>query len=136
MIIRRLSTAYALLTLLAQDDAVARQWRPLLAEQGRFPTRRTWERRLTTLPPHLPGLIGCVGRPLVAMLTPWAASGRAVAVDSPPWKTRGGVWHNKHQEAGEMPQTSLDPEAGWSQSGWQGWWYGWKLHLAVAGGAV
>ena len=42
MIIRRLYTAYALLTFLAQDDDVARQVRRLLHEQGCVPTRRTW----------------------------------------------------------------------------------------------
>ena len=136
MILRRLYTAYALLTFLDQDDAVAQQLRPLLHEQGRFPTRRTWERRLTALPQHLPGLIGCLGRHLVAVLTPWASSGRAVAVDSTPLKTSGGVWHKQHKEAGEIPHTSIDTEAGWSKSGWHGWWYGWKLHLAVAVGSV
>ena len=35
-----------------------------------------------------------------------------------------------------MPHTSIDTEAGWSKSGWHGWWYGWKLHLAVSIGAV
>jgi hypothetical protein len=136
MIIRRLSTAYALLTFLDQDDAVARQLRPLLYEQGRFPTRRTWERRLAALPQHLPGLIGCFGRHLVAVLAPWTSHGRAAAVDSTPLKTSGGVWHKKHKEAGEMPHTSIDTEAGWSKSGWHGWWYGWKLHLAVSVGSV
>jgi hypothetical protein len=46
MVIRRLYTAYALLAFLEQDDAVAKQLRPLLTEHGRFPSRRTWERRL------------------------------------------------------------------------------------------
>jgi Transposase DDE domain len=136
MLIRRLYTAYALLTFLDQADAVAQQLRPLLHEQGRFPTRRTWERRLAALPPHLPGLIGSFGRHLVMVLTPWASSGRAVAVDSTPLKTSGGVWHKKHKEAGEISHTSIDTEAGWSKSGWHGWWYGWKLHLAVSVGAV
>jgi Transposase DDE domain len=136
MILRRLYTAYALLTLLDQEDAVARPLRPLLHEQGRFPTRRTWERRLTALPQHLPGLIGCFGRHLVAVLTPWASYGRAVAVDSTPLQTSGGVWHKKHKEAGEIPHTSIDTAAGWSKSGWHGWWYGWKLHLAVSVGSV
>ena len=58
MIIRRLYTAYALLYFLAQDDPVARQIRPWLMEHGRFPTRRTWERRFATLPARLPALIG------------------------------------------------------------------------------
>ena len=73
MIIRRLYTAYALLTFLAQDDDVARQVRRLLHEQGCVPTRRTWERRLAALPQHLPGLIGCFGWHLVAGLRPWSA---------------------------------------------------------------
>lgn len=136
MIIRRLYTAYALLTFLEQADAVAQQLRPLLSEQGRFPTRRTWERRLAALPPHLPGLIGCLGRHLVAVLTPWVAHGRAAALASPPVKTSRGVWHKKHKEQGEIPHTAIDPEAGWSKSGWHGWWYGWKLHLAVSVGSV
>jgi Transposase DDE domain len=136
MIIRRLYTAYALLTFLDQDEPVAQQVRLLLHEHGRFPTRRTWERRLAALPQHLPGLIGYAGRHLVAVLKPWTHHGRAVAVDSTPLKTSGGVWHKKHKEKGEIPHTSIDTEAGWSKSGWHGWWYGWKLHLAVTVGAV
>ena len=136
MIIRRLYTAYALLRFLNQDDPVAWQLRRLLHEHGWFPTRRTWERRLAALPPHLPGLIGCFGRQLVAVLTPWVYHGRAAAVDSTPLKTSGGVWHKKPKEAGEIPHTSIDTAAGWSKSGWHGWWYGWKLHLAVSVGAV
>jgi hypothetical protein len=44
MMIRRLYTAYGVLTFLEQDDAVAIQLRPFLTEHGRVPTRRTWER--------------------------------------------------------------------------------------------
>lgn len=136
MIIRRLYTVYTFLAFLDQDDPLPRQLRPLLSEHGRFPTRRTWERRLAALPQHLPGLIGCVGRALVRQLQPWATQGRAVAVDSTPLETGGGVWHKKHREQGVVPHTSIDTEAGWSKSGWHGWWYGWKLHLAVTVGAV
>ena len=136
MIIRRLYTAYALLAFLEQDDVVAKQLKPLLSEQGRFPTRRTWERRLASLPQSLPGLIGYFGRHLVSLLNPFARHGRAAAMDSTALKTGGGVWHKKHKENGEIPHTSIDTEAGWSKSGWHGWWYGWKLHLAVAVGWV
>jgi hypothetical protein len=136
MIIRRLHTAYALLTFLNQADPVARQLRSLLSEQRRFPSRRTWERRLAALPPSLPGLIGCFGRHLVTLLQPWARHGRAVACDSTPLETGGGVWHKKHREQGVIPHSSIDTEAGWSKSGWHGWWYGWKLHLAVTVGSV
>src|SRR4029450_8239902 len=136
LIIRRLDTAYAWLTFLEQDDTVARQLRPHLYEPGRFPTRRTWERRLTALPQHLPGLIGCFGRHLVALLTPWTAHGRAAAVDSTAWNTSGGGWHKKHKAQGEIPHTTIDTDAGGSKSGWHGWWYGWKMKLAGWGGGV
>jgi Transposase DDE domain len=136
MIIRRLYTAYALRTFLDQEDRVAQQLRLLLHERGRLPTRRTWERRLAALPQPWPGLLSCFGRHLVTLLMPWAPHGRAAAVDRTPWKTSGGGWHKKHKEQGEMPHTSIDTEAGWSKSGWHGWWYGWKRHRAVSGGSV
>jgi hypothetical protein len=136
MIIRRLYTAYALLTFLNQADPLPRQLRSLLSEQRRFPSRRTWERRLAALPPSLPGLIGGFGRHLVTLLQPWARHGRAVACDSTPLETGGGVWHKKHREQGVIPHSAIDTEAGWSKSGWHGWWYGWKLHLAVTVGSV
>jgi hypothetical protein len=136
MIIRRLYTAYALLAFLDQDDPLPQQLRPLLWEHGRFPSRRTWERRLAALPQRLPGLIGCLGRHLVTLLRPWAMHGRAVACDSTPLATGGGVWHKKHREQGVVPHSSMDTEAGWSTSGWHGWWYGWQLHLAVTVGSV
>jgi len=136
MIIRRLYTAYSLLAFLAQDDYVAQQLKALLHEDGKFPTRRTWERRLAKLPASLPQLIGFFGRHLVGVLKAWADGGRAVALDSTKLDTGGGIWHKKHKENGEIPHTSIDCEAGWSKSGWHGWWYGWKLHLAVSVGAL
>jgi hypothetical protein len=135
MIIRRLYTAYALLSFLEQDDPVAREVKVLLQEEGRFPTRRTWERRFEKLPARLPALIGSLGRHLVILLQPWAQDGRAAAVDSTPLRANGGVWHKKHRLAGEVPHSSIDTEAAWSKSGYHGWWYGWKLHLAVAVGS-
>jgi DDE family transposase len=136
MIIRRLSTAYALLHFLEQDDPVALQLRPLLTEHGRFPTRRPWERRFAKLPARLPVLIGCLGRPLVELLQPWAKQGHAAAIASTPLRANGGVWHKQHRLAGEVPHASIDTEAAWSKSGYHGWWYGWKLPLAVVVGSV
>ena len=112
MIVRRLYTASALLAFLEQPDGVSQQLRVLLVEKGRFPSRRTWERRLAKLPEHLPGLIGCLGRYLVELIQPWAVAGRAVAMDSTALKTGGGVWHKKHREKGEIPHSSIDTEAG------------------------
>lgn len=130
MIVRRLYSATSLLNFLEQETGLTQQLRELLIQDGYFPSRRTWERRLKTLPDTLPQQIGCLGRLLVTQLQPWQHSGRAVAVDSTPLRAKGGVWHKKQREQGIIPHSTIDTEAGWSKSGYHGWWYGWKLHLA------
>ncbi len=133
MVIRRIYSAYGLLAFLEQETALTRQLRQLLTlPDGRFPSRRTWERRLQALPDTLPGLIGALGRHLVNLIQPWAHLGRAAAVDSTPLRANGGVWHKKHREQGIVPHSSIDTEANWSKSGYHGWWDGWKLHFACA----
>lgn len=133
MVIRRLYSAYGLLAFLEQDTALTRELRQLLTlPDGRFPSRRTWERRLQALPDTLPGLIGALGRHLVSLIQPWANTGRAAAVDSTPLRANGGVWHKKHRDQGIVPHSSIDTDANWSKSGYHGWWYGWKLHFACA----
>jgi hypothetical protein len=127
MIVRRLHTLTELLSVLAQPTPEMQLLRVLLSEQGKFPSRRTFERRLKTLPDTLPTQIGCLGRHLVALIRPWANSGRAVALDSTVLRARGGVWHKKDREAGVVPHTSIDTEAHWTKSGWHGWVDGWKL---------
>jgi len=136
MIIRRLYSATSLLNFLEQETPLTQQLRELLTQDGRFPSRRTWERRLKALPDRLPQQIGSLGRLLVEQLQPWQLGGRAVAVDSTPLRAKGGVWHKKHREQGIVPHSSIDTEAGWSKSGYHGWWYGWKLHLACAVASV
>ena len=137
MVIRRLYSAYSLLAFLEQDTFLTRELRVLLTnEKGQFPTRRTWERRLAALPDELPGLIGALGRHLVALIQPWASQGRAAAFDSTALRAKGGVWHKKQRDKGIVPHTSIDTEAHWSKSGHHGWWYGWKLHLACTVASV
>jgi hypothetical protein len=108
----------------------------MLCEEGHFPSRRTFERRLKTLPETLPQQIGCLGRHLVALLEPWASSGRAVALDSTTLRAKGGQSHIKDQKRGVVTHSSIDTEAGWTKSGWHGWVYGWKLHLATTVSSV
>jgi hypothetical protein len=134
MVVRRLPKVHTLLEVLAQP--AMRPVREQLTERGRFPSRRTWERRLRALPDGLPARIGCLGRGLVEALNPWGQDGRAAAIDSTVLRALGGVWHQKHRAAGVVPHTSIDTEAGWTKSGWHGWVYGWKLHLVSTVGAV
>src|SRR5215472_1463641 len=82
MIVRHPHKVHELLSVLAQPTAEMALLRGLLSEQGRFPSRRTWERRLKSLPATLPAQIGCLGRHLIELIQPWASSGRAVAIDS------------------------------------------------------
>jgi plasmid stabilization system protein ParE len=132
MIVRRLHKVGELLAVLDEPTPEMRMVRELLREKGRFPARRTFERRLKALPQTLPEQICCLGRHLVEVLRPWESRGRAVALDSTTLRAKGGVWHKKDREAGRVPHTSIDTEAGWTKSGWHGWVYGWKLHLAIA----
>jgi hypothetical protein len=131
MIVRRLHRVGELLAVLEEPTSEMRTVRELLCEKGRFPARRTFERRLKALPGTLPEQIFCLGGHLVGLLRPWERTGRAVALDSTPLRAKGGVWHKKDKEAGVVPHTSIDTEAAWTKSGWHGWVYGWKLHLAI-----
>jgi DDE family transposase len=136
MIVRRIHTVHGLLAVLAQPTAEMQHLRTLFTHQGRFPSRRTWERRLKALPATLPARIGCLGRHLLRLIEPWADLGRAAAIDSTVLRARGGVWHQKDRQAGVVPHTSIDTEAHWTKSGWHGWVYGWKLHLISTVAAV
>ena len=136
MIVRHLHTVHELLSVLAQPTAEMEHLRRLLTVAERYPTRRTWERRLKAIPDSLPAQIGCLGRYLVRLLQPWATCGRGAAIDSTVLRAHGGVWHKKDREQGVVPHTSIDTEAGWTKSGWHGWVYGWKLHLVATAAAV
>ena len=93
MLVRHLHRVHELLALLAEPTAEMQTLQSLLTEKGRYPSRRTWERRLKAMPATLPAQIGCFGRYLVALSQPWATYGRAVAIDSTILLANGGVWH-------------------------------------------
>src|SRR6058998_1715438 len=79
MIVKRLPTVHLLLAVLQEPTPEMRQVRALLAEGGRSPCRRTWQRRLAAIPETLPARVGCLGRYLVELVEPWADCGRAAA---------------------------------------------------------
>jgi hypothetical protein len=120
MIVRRLHRVGELLAVLEESTPEMRMVRKLLAQEGRFPSRRTFQRRLKALPESLPEQIGCLGRYLVEVLKPWESRGRALALDSTVLQAKGGVWHNKDKEAGVVPHSTIDTEAHWTKSGWHG----------------
>jgi hypothetical protein len=129
MIVRHLHKVHELLSVLEQPTPEMVVLKDLLTENGHYPSRRTWERRLKGMPENLPAQIGCFGRYLIALIQPWATCGRAAAIDSTVMRANGGVWHKKDREKGEVPHSSIDTGAHWTKSGWHGWVYGWKLHI-------
>ena len=131
MIVRRLAKVHELLTVLEEPTQEMHTLKHLLYEKDRFPSRRTWDRRLNQIPDTLPEQIACLGQHLLGLIDPWADRGRAVAIDSTTLRARGGVWHKKDREKGVVPHTSIDTDAHWTQSGWHGWLYGWKLHVVL-----
>ena len=131
MLVRRLETVPLLVAVLHEPTPEMEQVRTLLAVNGRLPHRRTWERRMARVPDTLPAQIGCLGRFLVGLLGVWAEHGRAVVLDSTLLRAFGGVWHVKDRIRHLLPPITLDVEADWGKSGWHGWVYGWKLHLAA-----
>jgi hypothetical protein len=52
MVVRHLPKVHTFLEVLEQETPEAHRLRTLLTENGRFPARRTWERRLRTVPEH------------------------------------------------------------------------------------
>ena len=120
---------------LHQPSAEMERLRAELSERGRFPSRRTLNRRVKAVAEQLPRVIGWMGRMLVERMQFWEQSGRAVALDSTALRASGVVWHQKQREKGEVPVGSIDTEAHWTKSGWHGWVYGWKLHVASGVGS-
>ena len=111
------------------------QLRSLLTVNGRFPCRRTWERRLKALPDSLPAQLGCLGRLLVALIQPWATCGRAAALDNTVLRAHGGVARQasrrRYGAAYVDRYRSAVDEIGLARLV-----YGWKLHLVSTVAAV
>lgn len=120
MIVRHLPTVHALLRVLEQDTPEMHEVRAQLTLDGCFPTQRTFQRRLAAIPDTLPAQIACLGSHLVTLLDPWVDHARAAAIDSTVLRAFGGfVWHRSDQDAGRVPHTGIDTEAGWTKSGYQ-----------------
>ena len=58
MLVRHLATVHLLLAVLAEPTPEMLRLRALLTEGGRFPCRRTWERRLAAIPDEFSAVAG------------------------------------------------------------------------------
>jgi hypothetical protein len=136
MIVKHLHKIHELLSVLNEPALEMQQLRGLLSENGRSPSRRTWERRLKDLPTCLPAQIGCFGRYLVELIVPWATCDEPLPWTAPFCVPRAVSGTKKYREKGEVSHSSIDTEAHWMKSGWHDWVYGWKLHIACMAASV
>src|SRR5215210_255170 len=136
MIVKHLHTVNELRCVLDQSTPEMTRLRQEFTLDGKYPSRRTWERRLKDLPDSLPSQIALFGHYLLDLLNPWQDCGPAAAIDTTVLRAKGGVWHKKDRENGVVPHSSIDTQAHWTKSGWHGWVYGWKLHLIATVGRV
>lgn len=137
MTLKRLNKVFELLTVLNEPTHLMHTLRQHLSQHDQMPTRRTFERRLAALSELLPPLIATLGTFLVRLFGVWQNSSGVVALDSTVLRSKdNAVWHKSEQETGVVPHSRIDTEAGWTKSGWHGWVYGWKLHVAATVGEV
>lgn len=137
MTVLRLNKIYELLTTLEQNTPTMHALRAHLCHEDKLPNRRTFERRCARLTLRLPHLIARLAERILGCLDLFSQQGRAAALDSTVLRAKdGAVWHKKHKDAGLVPHSRIDTQAGWTKSGWHGWVYGWKLHLACTLGPI
>ncbi|MBI4496447.1 MAG: hypothetical protein HY689_00895 [Chloroflexi bacterium] len=79
----------------------------------------------------MPAPIAGLGQHLLHLVQPWGTGSPLAAIDSTVLRALGGVWHQKHREAGEVPHPAIATEAHWTRSDWHGWGYGGKLQLVT-----
>lgn len=96
MISRHRNIVHELLSVLEPQTPEMQPLRTLFTHNERFPSRRTWARRLNRRPDTLPAQIAGLGRYLVALIQPWTTYGRAVAIEST--VLRAGVSGTKKRE--------------------------------------
>lgn len=95
----------------------------------RVPHRTTFSRRYKQLYATLQAFVAFIGQ-YAPELDP-AFSQEHLVEDKSLFKALGPVWHQSDRNAGRIPDKlrNLDTDATWSKSAYQGWVYGYGLHL-------
>jgi hypothetical protein len=93
------------------------------------PHRTTFSRRYKQVYETLQPFIACIGQ-FASDLDPALRQAHLVE-DKSLFKALGPVWHQSDRKAGRIPNKlrNLDPDATWSKSAYQGWVYGYGVHI-------
>lgn len=96
---------------------------------NRVPHRTTFSRRYKQLYETICAFIAFIGQ-YVTELDPAFSSAHLVE-DKSLFKALGPVWHQSDRKEGRIPDNlrHLDTDATWSKSAYQGWVYGYGLHI-------
>jgi hypothetical protein len=54
---------------------------------------------------------------------------RFAFIDKSVFRSKGGIWHKKHIQAGIVPHPSIDTDASWAKSAYHKWRFGYGLHI-------
>jgi len=95
----------------------------------RVPHRTTLSRRYKQLYETIAAFVAFIGD-YVCQLEPTFQQAHLVE-DKSLFKALGPLWHQSDRQAGRIPDKlrNLDTDATWSKSAYQGWVYGYGLHL-------
>ena len=128
----RLDSNRALHEYLAMDLSYNKK---VMKECGlsRIPSRRTFDRRLTTLSGDIKNRITTMGKLFVhdKIIDP-----SILSTDSTLIKAKGHVWHKSSMKKKVVPHASIDTDARWGFSHTKGWIFGYKLHLISSTGSI
>ena len=138
MLVRDVATVDGLLAILEQPTSEMQALRERLTIDGRFPTRRTWERRLNALPGHVAGPHRLSGRLSgdTARSVGWLWASRRHRQHDPARPRRRLAQERTGRRAKCPTRPPSIPRAHWTKSGCTGGADGWKLHLVTTVAAV
>jgi hypothetical protein len=93
---------------------------------SRVPSRRTFDRRLSTISTDIKNRITTMGELFVRekIINP-----SVLSTDSTLIKSKGYVWHKSSMVEGVVPRSGIDTDARWGFSHTKGWIFGYKLHM-------
>jgi hypothetical protein len=95
---------------------------------SRVPSRRTFDRRLSTISADIKNRITTMGELFVheKIINPCVLS-----TDSTLIKAKGHVWHRSSMKKKVIPRSGIDTDARWGFSHTKGWIFGYKLHMVA-----
>ena len=100
-----------------------------LLQWERVPHRTTFSRRYKAMSESIAAFIEFIGQQASDLGDEFA--NHHLVEDKSLCKAKGPVWHQSDRQVGRIPDTlrNLDTDATWSKSAYQGWVYGYGLHI-------